>query len=152
MTQSLKSTCWDSKELPQNQNQTIIFILKHNFQFRTKYGSPLQSWWSPKPEGFLSYPCFFSDRDLHFILHLNDRKSRWNVRAQTMVSAVGGLALAARAARQARRNIWGRLGFVPTNFWRKASSHNYYFLEKKNFKWRKILYDNAWNNWPQPVL
>ena len=108
----------------------MIFKLRHSFQFRTKYGSPLQSWWSPKPEGFLSYPCFFSDRDLHFILHLNDRKSRWNVRAQTMVSAVGGLALAARAAWQARRNIWGRLGFVPTNFWRKKSSHNYYFLEK----------------------
>ena len=82
----------------------------------------------------------FSDRDLHFILHLNDRKSRWNVRAPTMVSAVGGLALAARAAWQARRNIWGLLGFVPTNFRQKTSSHNYYFLEKKIFLMKHFLW------------
>ena len=41
-----------------------------------------------------------------------------------MVSAVGGLALAARAARQARRNIWGRMGFVPTNFFLKKNLSN----------------------------
>ena len=57
---------------------------------RCSHGGPLNR------KGFYP-PCFFSDRDLRFILHLNDRKSRWNVRAQTMVSAVGGLALAARA-------------------------------------------------------